>query len=55
VIQERLDLKEHRSRIEDADMAQAVVQLNQAQTALETTMSAGGSILTAEQLVRHSG
>jgi flagellar hook-associated protein 3 FlgL len=43
-------LKEQRSRIEDADMAQAVVQLNQTQTALQAAMSAGGSILTQSNL-----
>jgi flagellar hook-associated protein 3 FlgL len=54
-IESRLDsretsLKEQKSRIEDADMAQAVVQLNQTQTALQTAMSAGGSILTQSNL-----
>jgi flagellar hook-associated protein 3 FlgL len=54
-IESRLDsretsLKEQRSRIEDADMAQAVVQLNQTQTALQTAMSAGGTILAQSNL-----
>lgn len=43
-------LKEQRSRIEDTDMTQAVVQLKQTQTALQTAMSAGGSILTQSNL-----
>ena len=43
-------LTEQRSKIEDADMAQAVVQLNQTKTALQTAMSAGGSILTQRNL-----
>ena len=43
-------LKEQRSKIEDADMAQAVVRLNQTQTALEAAMSAGASILQQRNL-----
>jgi flagellar hook-associated protein 3 FlgL len=43
-------LKEQRSKVEDADMAEAVVQLNQTQTALQTAMSAGGSILSQRNL-----
>jgi flagellar hook-associated protein 3 FlgL len=43
-------LKEQRSRIEDADMAQAVVQLNQTQTALDAAMSAGASVLQQSNL-----
>ena len=54
-VQTRLDvretsLKEHRSRIEDADMASAVIQLNQAQTALQAALSAAGSILPQRNL-----
>jgi flagellin-like hook-associated protein FlgL len=44
------NLAEQRSKIEDTDMAQAVVQLGQTQTALQTAMSAGGSILTQRNL-----
>jgi flagellar hook-associated protein 3 FlgL len=43
-------LKEQRGKVEDADMAQAVVQMNQTQTALQTAMSAGGSILNQRNL-----
>jgi len=43
-------LKEHRSRIEDTDMASAIIQLNQAQTALRTALSAAGSILPQRNL-----
>ena len=43
-------LKERRSGIEDADMVAAIVQLNQAQTALQTAISAGGSILPQRNL-----
>jgi flagellar hook-associated protein 3 FlgL len=54
-VQTRLDtqetsLKEQRSKVEDADMAQAVVQMNQTQTALQTAMSAGGTILNQRNL-----
>jgi flagellar hook-associated protein 3 FlgL len=54
-IQSNLDsretsLTEQRSKIEDADMVQAAVQLNQTKTALQTAMSAGGSILTQRNL-----
>jgi flagellar hook-associated protein 3 FlgL len=54
-VESRLDskettLKEQKSRVEDADIAQAVVQLKQTQTALEAAMSAGGSILTQSNL-----
>jgi flagellar hook-associated protein 3 FlgL len=43
-------LKERRSGIKDADMVAAIVQLNQAQTALQTAISAGGSILPQRNL-----
>ena len=43
-------LKERRSGIEDADMVAAIIQLNQAQTALQTAISAGGSILPQRNL-----
>ncbi|MBN1571497.1 MAG: flagellar hook-associated protein FlgL [Acidobacteria bacterium] len=54
-VESRLDsretiLKEQRSRIEDTDMVQAAVELKQTQTALQTAMSAGGSILTQSNL-----
>lgn len=54
-VQARLDLretnlKEQRSRIEDADMAQAVVQLNQTKTALDAAMSAGAAVLQQSNL-----
>jgi flagellar hook-associated protein 3 FlgL len=47
---QEMSLKEQRSTVEDADMAQAVVQMNQTQTALQTAMSAGGSILNQRNL-----
>jgi len=43
-------LKQRRSGIEDADMAKAIVQLNQTQTALKAAISAGGSILSQPNL-----
>jgi flagellar hook-associated protein 3 FlgL len=43
-------LKEQRSKIEDVDMAKAVVQLNQTQTALQAAMSAGASALQQSNL-----
>jgi flagellar hook-associated protein 3 FlgL len=43
-------LKEQKSRIEDADMAQAAIQMNQTKTALDAAMSAAGSILTQRNL-----
>jgi flagellar hook-associated protein 3 FlgL len=54
-VQSRLELRgisvrEQRSRIEDANMAQAAVQLKQTQTALDAAMSAAGSILTQRNL-----
>jgi flagellar hook-associated protein 3 FlgL len=54
-VQTRLDtqetsIKEQRSKVEDADMAQAVVQMNQTQTALQTAMTAGGRILNQSNL-----
>ena len=45
-----INLKERRSKLEDADLAAAVVQMNQSQNALETALSAGGSILTQRNL-----
>jgi flagellar hook-associated protein 3 FlgL len=41
---------EQRSRIEDADMAQAAVHLKQTQTALDASLSAASSILTQSSL-----
>jgi len=54
-VQARLDvqetnLKARRSQVEDTNMAEAIVQMNQAQTALQTTISAGGSILPQRNL-----
>jgi flagellar hook-associated protein 3 FlgL len=54
-VQSRLQLRgmsvtEQRSRIEDANMSQAAVQLKQTQTALDAAMSAAGSILTQRNL-----
>jgi flagellar hook-associated protein 3 FlgL len=43
-------LVEQRSQVEDADMAKAVVQLNQTQTALQAAMSAGGAIISQRNL-----
>jgi flagellin-like hook-associated protein FlgL len=43
-------LEGQRSRIEDADMVDAVVKMNQTKTTLETAMSAGGSILSQKNL-----
>jgi flagellar hook-associated protein 3 FlgL len=43
-------LTKQRSQVEDADMAESVVKLNQVQTALETALSAGGSILQQRNL-----
>ncbi len=50
-----LDSKEtnligRRGKIEDADMAKAVVQLNQTETALQASISAGGTILQQRSL-----
>lgn len=45
-----MDLKAQRSRIEDADMAEAAVRLKQTQTALDAAMSAGGAVLTQSNL-----
>lgn len=41
---------EQRSRIEDADLVRAAVQLKQTQTALDATMTAAGSVLTQSNL-----
>ena len=46
----KTSLKEQRSQIEDADMAQAAVRLKQTQTALDAAMSAASSILTQRNL-----
>ena len=46
----QMSLKEQRSQIEDADMAQAAVQLKQTQTALDAAMSAASSVLTQRNL-----
>ncbi len=44
------DLKSRRSTIEDANLAEAAVQLNQIKTALDAALSAGGSILSKSNL-----
>jgi flagellar hook-associated protein 3 FlgL len=54
-VQNRLDTREtnsaeRRSQIEDADMTEAVVKLGEAQNALETALSAGGSLLSQSNL-----
>jgi flagellin-like hook-associated protein FlgL len=43
-------MKEQRSQVEDTDMAKAVVQMNQTQTALQAAMSAGASVLQQSNL-----
>ncbi len=45
-----LNVKEQRGTIEDANMAEAAVQLNQIKTALDAALSAGGSILSQSNL-----
>ena len=45
-----ISLTERRSKLEDADLAAAVVQMKQNQSALETALTAGGSILTQRNL-----
>jgi flagellar hook-associated protein 3 FlgL len=54
-VQSRLDgqetiLKSRRSQIEDADMTGAVVQLSQAKTALQTSLTVGGSLMSQRNL-----
>ena len=41
----KISLKEQKSRIEDADLAESAVELNRIQTSLEAAISAGGSLL----------
>jgi flagellar hook-associated protein 3 FlgL len=43
-------LKGERSQVEDADMTEAIVQLNQTQTALQAALSAGGAAFTQRNL-----
>jgi flagellar hook-associated protein 3 FlgL len=43
-------LREQRSQVEDTDMAKAVVQMNQTQTALQAAMSAGAAVLQQSNL-----
>jgi flagellar hook-associated protein 3 FlgL len=43
-------LKEQRSQLEDANMAESVTALSQVKTALETAMTAGGSIVQQRNL-----
>ena len=45
-----LNIRERRGAIEDTNMAEAVVQLGQIQTALQAALSAGGSILSKPNL-----
>ena len=47
---QQTSLKTQTSQIEDADMAQAAVQLKQTQTALDAAMSATSSVLTQKNL-----
>jgi flagellar hook-associated protein 3 FlgL len=47
---QQTSVKEQKSQIEDADMAQAAVQLKQTQTALDAAMSAASSVLTQRNL-----
>jgi flagellar hook-associated protein 3 FlgL len=44
------NLTKQKSQLEDMDMAEAVVKLNQVQTALQTAVSAGGSVLQQRNL-----
>jgi flagellar hook-associated protein 3 FlgL len=44
------NLTKQRSQVEDANMAESVVKLNQVQTAMQTTLAAGGSILQQRNL-----
>jgi flagellin-like hook-associated protein FlgL len=43
-------LKKQQSQLEDANMAESVTALSQVKTALETAMTAGGSILQQRNL-----
>jgi len=47
---ESTSITTQQSNLQDADMAQATVQMSQAQTALEAAMAAGGSILQQKNL-----
>jgi flagellar hook-associated protein 3 FlgL len=54
-VQSRLDLRslsvaEQKSRIEDADLTEAAIQLKQTQTSLDAAISAGGSLLGKRNL-----
>lgn len=46
----RISLKEQRSRIEDADLSESVVELNRIQTSLEAAISAGAALLGKRNL-----
>ena len=46
----KISLTEQRSRIEDADLAESVVELNRIQTSLEAAISAGSSLLGTRNL-----
>jgi len=46
----KINLKEQKSRIEDADIAASVVELNRIQTSLDAAISAGGSLLGKRNL-----
>jgi flagellar hook-associated protein 3 FlgL len=45
-----ISLTERKSKLEDTDMATAVIQLSQSQAALQAAISAGGSILSQNDL-----
>jgi len=54
-VQSHLDLRtvsvtEQKSRIEDADMTEAVIQLKRTQSSLDAAISAGGSLLGKRNL-----
>jgi flagellar hook-associated protein 3 FlgL len=44
------NLKQQRSQLEDANMAESVVQLNQIQTALQASITSGGSMMQQRNL-----
>ncbi len=46
----KISLKEQKSRIEDADIAASVVELNRIQTSLDAAISAGGALLGKRNL-----
>jgi flagellar hook-associated protein 3 FlgL len=46
----KISLTEQRSRIEDADLSESIVELNRIQTSLEAAISAGGTLLGKRNL-----